>query len=597
MNNKEEKFEALANSANDAIVMIDHRGKVSFWNKSAEKIFGYPPEEIIGKDLHATLTPSKYREAQTVNFHRFTKTGAGNALGKTLELEAIRKNGELFPVELSLAALRVDDNWNAVGIIRDISERKKVENKLRESEQKYNNLLANLNDLVFEIDIHGKIIFINDIAEKLFDKPLNEIFSLPFQSFFDKTSVIKIINEYRRCAKGSPDNEISSTLDLKLKTGKIIQLKTTVILENGSIVGARGIGRDITEEVEAKQRLQQSEEKFRILFEKSDDAMFVIKNGVFIDCNQSAIKLLNCKSKENISNRYFWEFSDDSQADELSSRTAAEKMISIALEKGTNHFQWVMKRKNGEAFPTEIWLTSISFNNEKIIHAVIRDITEQKKIEKEIEEYRENLEVLLNKRTIELIEYQEKLEDLVEERTAQFQESEKKYRELLDNSDDAIMRINLDKKYVYINNRATEITGIGVERFLGKTNKEIGFPDELCNKWDDAIEEVLATKEKVKLEVALPNGIWVDLTFVPEFNAEGKIISVLGAGRDITDRKTKEKELKIKTRELELFNQTMINREMRIIELKEEINALAQKTGTEIPYPTVWKNEKNNNGF
>jgi len=590
----EEKFETLANSANDAIVMIDHKGLVSYWNKSAERIFGYKREEIIGKDLHETLTPLKYRDAQIANFKEFVKTGAGNALRKTLELEAIKKSGEIFPVELSLASLKVKDNWSAVGIVRDISERKRTENKLRESEKKYDSLLANLSDLVFEIDAKGKILFINEIAEKLFNKSLEEIYGIPFYRFFTREGIFKIVKEYKKCKRSTSDEEKFSTLNLKLLTGKIIQLKTTVVKENGIIVGSRGIGRDITEEMETKRQLQQSEEKFRILFEKSDDAIFVIDNEVFVDCNQSAISMLKFNAKEDLLNKPFWEFAAEVENSDVTPKEKAKKMFEIALEKGTNHFQQFIKQSDGKTFYAEIWLTSIPINHKKIIHAIIRDITEQKRIEKEIKEYRENLEKLLTERTTELIQYQEQLEDLVEERTTQFQESEKKYRELLDNSDDAIMRIDLENRYVYINHKATEITGIEIENFLGKTNKEIGFPAGLHEILDDAVKKVFKTKEKVKLEVELPGGIWIDLTYVPEFNAAGEIISALGSGRDITNRKRKEKELSIKTKELELFNQTMINREMRIIELKEEINALAKKMGVDAPYPTVWKNEKDN---
>ncbi|RLD68630.1 MAG: hypothetical protein DRI95_02430 [Bacteroidetes bacterium] len=130
----EERFKAISNSANDGIVLMDNYGKVTFWNYAAEKIFDYKKEEITGKNLHSLLTSEKYRDAQNSGFEIFKKTGKGNAIGKTLELEALRKNGESFPVELSLSAIKIKEKWNAIGLIKDITNRKKGEQSVKESE-------------------------------------------------------------------------------------------------------------------------------------------------------------------------------------------------------------------------------------------------------------------------------------------------------------------------------------------------------------------------------------------------------------------------------------------------------------------------------
>ncbi len=115
---------------------MNNSAKVIFWNNAAEEIFGYTNEEIIGKDLHPILTPGKYRDAQNKGFSIFKNSGTGNAIGKTLELEAIRKNGEVFPVELSLSAIKIKGKWNAVGIVKDISERKEAEIEIKKSQLK-----------------------------------------------------------------------------------------------------------------------------------------------------------------------------------------------------------------------------------------------------------------------------------------------------------------------------------------------------------------------------------------------------------------------------------------------------------------------------
>ncbi|MFH2036561.1 MAG: PAS domain S-box protein [Candidatus Zixiibacteriota bacterium] len=131
----EAKFKAVCESAVDAIMIMDSNGLIQFWNKAAENIFGYTEVEIIGQNLHKTLAPQEFHLDHLKAMEFFTKSGKGNAIGKTLELKGIRKNGHVFPLELSLSAVRLNKQWNAIGIIRDISVRKKREEKQAEMAQ------------------------------------------------------------------------------------------------------------------------------------------------------------------------------------------------------------------------------------------------------------------------------------------------------------------------------------------------------------------------------------------------------------------------------------------------------------------------------
>ena len=123
----EEKFRSISDSAQDAIIMMNHKGEITYWNKSAENIFQYTRHEVLNKDLHALLVPEKYHDRFNKGFGKFLTTGKGNAIGKILELWAKRKDGQDFPVELSLSSVKIKGLWNAIGIIRDISAKKKEE--------------------------------------------------------------------------------------------------------------------------------------------------------------------------------------------------------------------------------------------------------------------------------------------------------------------------------------------------------------------------------------------------------------------------------------------------------------------------------------
>ncbi len=130
----QDKFEKISASAQDAIICMDNDGNISFWNKAAEKIFGYSREEALGENLHNLMVPVRFHEAHLKAFPKFQKTGEGSAIGKTIELAAIRRDGTEIPVELSLSSTRIGGKWNGIGVLRDISERKRAQQEIEHAQ-------------------------------------------------------------------------------------------------------------------------------------------------------------------------------------------------------------------------------------------------------------------------------------------------------------------------------------------------------------------------------------------------------------------------------------------------------------------------------
>ena len=118
----EARMRAITDSAQDAILMMNPEGKVSYWNPAAERIFGYTAAEATGQDLHALIAHSRYHEAHRAALPAFLATGKGAAIGRTLDLTAIRKDGQEIEVQLSLSALQLGGLWHSVGIVRDVTE-------------------------------------------------------------------------------------------------------------------------------------------------------------------------------------------------------------------------------------------------------------------------------------------------------------------------------------------------------------------------------------------------------------------------------------------------------------------------------------------
>jgi len=125
----EARFRAVAETAQDAIVLIDGGGAFRFWNGAAERIFGYSAAEARSMRVHDVIASKSFRIDANVALE-FANTGAGDGLGKTVEISAIRKDGREIPVELSLAHILIGSERNAVAVIRDITDRKRNEERI-----------------------------------------------------------------------------------------------------------------------------------------------------------------------------------------------------------------------------------------------------------------------------------------------------------------------------------------------------------------------------------------------------------------------------------------------------------------------------------
>ncbi len=126
----EAKLRTVSESVRDAILMIDDHGRITFWNRAAETMFGYRREEALGQDIAGLIVPAKLREAHNKGLEAFQRAGEGPAIGKLLELPARRRDGSEFIAEHSISAVQFEGKWHAVGIVRDITERIQSREKL-----------------------------------------------------------------------------------------------------------------------------------------------------------------------------------------------------------------------------------------------------------------------------------------------------------------------------------------------------------------------------------------------------------------------------------------------------------------------------------
>ena len=126
----EARTRQIIDTAIDAVITVDDAARITSWNVQAEKLFGWTAAEAIGSLLAETIVPPQYRAAHTRGFARFLRTGEGTVMGERLEITAMRRSGEEFPVELSISAMPLEQGMFFSAFLRDISERKRVETEL-----------------------------------------------------------------------------------------------------------------------------------------------------------------------------------------------------------------------------------------------------------------------------------------------------------------------------------------------------------------------------------------------------------------------------------------------------------------------------------
>jgi PAS domain S-box-containing protein len=204
----EARMQAIVNTAVDAIVTIDERGIVQAFNPAAEQIFGYSAGEVIGQNV-SMLMLSPHREKHDSYIARYLQTGESRIIGIGREVDALRKDGTTFPVELALSEVPTGNGRLFTGILRDITERKEAEAKLddmlREVKKGHDDLLSLMNMLelgIVALDEDGCITFINETAQKLTGRSQSELLKKPWTEVFslekEEWALVKALFKGRR---------------------------------------------------------------------------------------------------------------------------------------------------------------------------------------------------------------------------------------------------------------------------------------------------------------------------------------------------------------------------------------------------------------
>jgi two-component system sensor kinase FixL len=169
-----ERLRSIIDSAVDGIIVIDQRGRIESFNPAAERLFGYPQSEVVGRNV-SLLMPSPYHEEHDGYLSRYLATGEARIIGIGREVSARRRDGGMFPVHLTVGQMTIGSERKFTGILHDLSARVELEHRLRASEARWRSIIHSAVDGIVAIDADGRIEAFNPAAERLFGYPEQEL--------------------------------------------------------------------------------------------------------------------------------------------------------------------------------------------------------------------------------------------------------------------------------------------------------------------------------------------------------------------------------------------------------------------------------------
>jgi PAS domain S-box-containing protein len=259
----ENKIQTIANTAQDAIIMSDHCGKITFWNRAAGKIFGYESDEAIGKDVHNLLATAE--EAAQIHHLLSQRRADGDEqiYQKNFESVALLKNGKRIPIEISLAPVKMNDQWHSVATIRDITERKLAEKALRESEQKYRQLIETSPVTIWsQVIANREFVHISPAIENLTGYSAEELLNDPQKrrELLPPESRARIMSFTKKIVVGKKPVSFETKLIHRDGSLKIVSVLISPGLDSsGKLIRIDGVAIDITEKKLLEDQIIQSE--------------------------------------------------------------------------------------------------------------------------------------------------------------------------------------------------------------------------------------------------------------------------------------------------------------------------------------------------
>ena len=385
----EEKYRNLVERANDGIALVQD-SLIKYINPKLAKITGYLAEELYDTPFRNYIHPEVLSDV----VDRYERRMAGQSVPPIYETKLLLKNDRVLEVEVNAAVVTYQGKLADLAIIRDISERKRAEQALRESEEKYRTILANIEDGYYEVDLAGNFTFFNDALCRIHGYPKDELMGMNNREYTDEETANMVFKTFNRVYQtGEPAKIFSYDIIRKDGARRVNEASVSLITNSaGKPTGFRGIMRDITERKQVEQALRESEARYRRLIDLSPDAIILTDLEFnIVAVNQQAVKMNGVNIAEELIGKNTLEMiapEDRQRAIENAQKTLQGEMLFS--------FEYKLLRQDGTVFPGELNAALITDENDApfAFINIVRDVTERKKTQEALKESEQKFRTL-----------------------------------------------------------------------------------------------------------------------------------------------------------------------------------------------------------
>jgi len=496
----EEQNRNLINNISDAITEVDMESRYTYLSPQTFDLTGYRPEELLGQKLYKIVHPDDF-----IGLVNNIKEAYNSRKSVNFEYRFQHKDGHYIHVSTRGSFVEVNDEEKFIGIVRDITERKEIQEKLKTSEVKFRNLINNISDIVVDVGIDGRYTYLSPQSFNLIGYHPEELFGQQLYGLVHPDDLNELINNVKE-AFNSRDI-MNFEFRIQHKDGHYVYVSTRgSFVEVNSVKKFIGIIRDITERKEIEEKLKESEQKFRNLINNISDGIAEVDfSGKFTYVGPQSYELFGYTQEEFVGKRVFnYVHPDDIQnvIDYLKQAYNSKEKTSI---------EYRVEHKDGHFFPVSLRGSFVKDKDKEKFIGVIRDISERKEFEDKIKE------------------------------------SEEKYRLITENATDLIIIIDEKFKTEYVNEGAClKKLGYTFSEMVNMRPPALLHPEDVGVATEVLRNAAMTGEGMLRARLKHKSGTfaWYQISGSRFFDPEGNPKTILVA-RDIHEQTLAEEKLKI----------------------------------------------------
>ncbi len=394
----EHRYRTIFDNSAVAIMMVDKSERLVSWNRFTECLLGMTEVQLLGRPVQSLYPESEWQRIRSMSVRR-------KGMQHHLETQMYREGGDLIDVDISLSVLRDADGriTGSIGVVRDITERKQVEQALRRSEERFRQVVENANEWIWEVDANGLYTYASPIVERILGYKPDEILGKKhFYDFFDPDDAPQLKTRAFSIFDRKDVFTEFQTRNLH-KQGRVVFLLRSgvpILDENGRLIGYRGVDTDVTERTRTHEILDRKQKNLEAIFDAAPVGMLLVDEQLTVARANDTIRHLSGRNYPEIVGEQCCvalgcsgcgDVLDRNERQGGEAECSLRTMIQMSLECGKPIRGLEMRpmlNDHGEAHRP--WLLAsvepVSIDSGKHVVVAIDDITDRKRAEEELKE-------------------------------------------------------------------------------------------------------------------------------------------------------------------------------------------------------------------